>query len=490
MNQQSQGQPGPAQAHNAAPNFMKQQGVRNEAVAGPFTVRDLTVFGATLVLFVASLIPMFAVRYNLWNLGSLFFLGLGVVLPLIVAALFVARRLAPETKVRIGSLSVDQFGSVVASFAVGFFFLSVAGAYTPSLLVALIGSLVLLAATVLARYIPFFAGDFLDRAEVPAHIMARDSAVPVRKPKAPKEAKPAAVKPGGAAAGAVPAGPEARGPEARGAASPGPVSSGPATSGHVSHGHVSHGATAVSQPGQGTAQAGTAGAVIPGATADIPGAAGAAPGTGVWPAGNAASSAAASPETGQAAVVPSAQTRDAAAQPATAAEQTQPNGAPVSPATGAPAAGAEAPATQAAPETAAAPAPEAAGAAGQGDKAARADTAAREAEAARAASATPATAVHPRVDLQEQQRSQEPIGATVDPSSRPEESEQEQVHEAFWFAVAQHRTAVDERTGAPLFGIEPGGWVLALEDRGDEFLVQHTDGRVGVLRDLSNIERG
>ena len=121
---------------------------------------------------------------------------------------------------------------------------------------------------------------------------------------------------------------------------------------------------------------------------------------------------------------------------------------------------------------------------------ATADAAAREAEAARAASATPATAVHPRVDQQEQVRSQEPIGATVDPASRPEESEQEQVHEAFWFAVAQHRTAVDERTGAPLFGIEPGGWVLALEDRGDEFLVQHTDGRVGVLRDLSNIERG
>ncbi len=71
---------------------------------------------------------MFSARYNLWNLGSLFFLGLGIVLPLIVAALFVARRLAPETKVRIGSLSVDQFGSVVASFAVAFFFLSAAGA--------------------------------------------------------------------------------------------------------------------------------------------------------------------------------------------------------------------------------------------------------------------------------------------------------------------------------------------------------------------------
>ena len=95
-----------------------------------------------------------------------------------------------------------------------------------------------------------------------------------------------------------------------------------------------------------------------------------------------------------------------------------------------------------------------------------------------------ATAVHQQV------RREEPIGATVDPASRPEESDEQPVHEAFWFAVAQHRTAVDPRTGAPAFVIEPGGWVLALEDRGYEFLVQHTDGRVGVLRDLSNIERG
>jgi hypothetical protein len=103
---------------------------------------------------------------------------------------------------------------------------------------------------------------------------------------------------------------------------------------------------------------------------------------------------------------------------------------------------------------------------------------------ARQAAAEPAaTAVHQQV------RSAEPIGATVDPASRPEETD-EPVHEAFWFAVAQHRTAVDPQTGAPAFVIEPGGWVLALEDRGHEFLVQHTDGRVGVLHDLSNIERG
>src|SRR6478609_7430859 len=163
----------------------------NEAVAGPFTVRDLTVFGSVLVLFVASLIPMFAVRYNLWNLGSLFFLGLGVLLPVIVTALFVARRVSPGTKIRVGSLSIDQFGSVVASFSLAFFFLATAGAFVPSLLLGLIGALGLFTATVLARLFPSLAGDFLHRAEAPAHIVARDAAQPVRKPRAPKEPKAA-----------------------------------------------------------------------------------------------------------------------------------------------------------------------------------------------------------------------------------------------------------------------------------------------------------
>jgi hypothetical protein len=118
------------------------------------------------------------------------------------------------------------------------------------------------------------------------------------------------------------------------------------------------------------------------------------------------------------------------------------------------------------------------------------DGVATAAASARRPAAEPApTAVHQQVSPQ-QVRNAEPIGATVDPASRPEETDEHPAHEAFWFAVAQHRTAVDPRTGAPAFVIEPGGWVLALEDRGHEFLVQHTDGRVGVLRDLSNIERG
>ena len=61
--------------------------------------------------------------------------------------------------------------------------------------------------------------------------------------------------------------------------------------------------------------------------------------------------------------------------------------------------------------------------------------------------------------------------------------------QAFWFAVPQIRHALDETTGAVAFTLHPGAWILALEDRGHEFLVQDTDGRLGVLRDLAHVER-
>src|SRR6476661_3864339 len=179
MNEQSNGQlhvpsrndatAGPAQTSGQGeqPRFTvdKPNAKNNEAVLGPFTVRDLTVFGSTLVLFIASLIPMFAIRYNLWN------------------------RVSPGTKIRIGSLSVDQFGSVVASFSLAFFFLAAAGAFVPSMLLGLVGALGLFTATVLARLLPVLAGDFLHRPETPAHVVAREAAEPVRKPRAPKAPK-------------------------------------------------------------------------------------------------------------------------------------------------------------------------------------------------------------------------------------------------------------------------------------------------------------
>ncbi|BCW68287.1 hypothetical protein NicSoilB4_30500 [Arthrobacter sp. NicSoilB4] len=442
---QSQGNAGAERptGYGDAPRFTvdkassKPVGKKNEAVLGPFTVRDLTVFGSTLILFVASLIPMFAVRYNLWNLGSLFFLGLGIILPVIVAALFVARRVSPGTKMRVGSLSVDQFGSVVASFAVAFFFLSIAGAFVPSMLLALVGALGLLSATVLGRLIPFFAGDFLDRAEVPAHIVARDAAVPVRKPRAPKAPKAATEEKAPKAAGtsAVAGWAKRMTPGGQSAATE------PAPRGDASFG----------------AAAGAAGAAAASGAAARSAAPTPAPAQQA-PTQSAPTPVVSAPETQAAAVVPAASAPEAPS----AAEQTQ--AAAVVPPAAKSAAGGQAPDAQA--------------------RAASAAEDTRAAEVPAAASHSAPTTVNPQV------RQQEPIGATVDPSSRPEDHEAQPVHEAFWFAVAQPRTAMDEHSGAAAFVIEPGGWVLALEDRGHEFLVQHTDGRVGVLRDLSNIERG
>jgi len=407
----------------------------NQAVLGPFTVRDLAVFAGTVILFVASLLPLFGSRYNLWNLNNLFFLGLGIILPLIAGALFAARRLAPATKIRVGSLSIDQFASVVASFALAFFFLSVAGGYVTSLLVGLIGSLVLFAATVLGRFLPYLSGDFKDRPEVPAHVVAREAAVPARKPRAPKAPKPesgpnqskggfkGAGVFGGAGAGSSAVQPGTASPSP----SPEPVRStqAPATA-------------AVPVATAGASTSGTAGAAVPTSGAGAAGAGAAAART---------------------------------AGPATSAPvSTAPEASDRTPAVDA------GPPTQAADVVRPAPAP-AVEETQYGDvPAANAPQAAWEPPAA--------TAVHQQV------RAEQPIGATVDPANRHDEMDGQPIHEAFWFAVAQHRTAFDPRTGAPAFVIEPGGWVLALEDRGHEFLVQHTDGRLGVLRDLSNIERG
>ena len=300
---QSQGgtaQPGPA-GFGDAPRFTvdKKTAKKNEAVLGPFTIRDLTVFGSTLLLFIASLIPMFSFAYNLWNLGSLFFLGLGIVLPLIVTALFVARRLSPSTKIRIGSLSIDQFASVVASFTLAFFFLAVAGAFVPSMLIALLGALGLFAATVLARWIPFFAGDFLDREETPAHVVAREAVAPVQKPRAPKTPKqPKTAKDSSgtdaskaAASGAAVSGAAASGAAASGATASGaaagwakrPTTGGPVTGGQTAAGPATGGQAAAQAatspavpsagvPTAGAPSAGAASVAAPGAAA--PGGAG------------------------------------------------------------------------------------------------------------------------------------------------------------------------------------------------------------------------
>ncbi|WAH95778.1 hypothetical protein [Arthrobacter sp. MMS18-M83] len=406
MNQTSQGPKYGALAPGSAPEAATGAGApepgrktspKYQAVLGPFTTRDVTVFGSTLLMFVGSLLPMFGGRYNLWNLDNLFFLALGIILPLVVTALFVARRLQPGNVVRIGSLSIDQFASVVASFAVTMFFLATAGAFTVFALVGLIGSVGFLAATVLAPHLPALREDFKDRAEQPAHVVAREAAIPTRKPIAPKPVVPK---------------PDAS-PEASARATPEPVASAAVRS------EPEKRAPETSAPWAPAAAAPTSfGPADPGSSDTVPSSPAATESADVAPA---------APAAGDAAVVP--------------AEPARPIGT----------------ATQHIGTVKTA---------GMGNQ---------------------PSSEQPNL---EQTRAHQIIGATVDPATRRDEEEHGSGYEAFWFAVAHPRTVVDEHTGIPVFTIEPGTWVLALEDRGQEFLVQDTDGKVGILRDLSHIERG
>ncbi len=357
----------------------------SQAVLGPLTLRDVVALGSVVVIFIGSVLPLFRTDYylNLWNGFSLFFLGIGVVLPLLTGVLFLSRRLSTGVKTRIGSLSVDQFGSVVASFATAFFFLYTVSDFRWAFLIGLIGSLGLLASTVVAPWLPFFAADFAHRPESPAHPVARDAVPAVAKPAV---AKPVVAKPETAksvVAKSVPSTPDAASPDADLSASYEPA------------------------PRSVTAEA--AGQPIPGSS---------------QPAGSSA--------------LPSNAVGQDAAEHSVPVQHTAETAAPA-----------------------------------------------------------PRTTLNPAVDTHAR-AVPESIGATVDPGTRqgPDRSHDaghreggKAVYDAFWFAVDRKRPVFDEKTGAFLYNVEPGSWILALRDRGHDFLVQNTEGRAGVLRDLSNIER-
>lgn len=413
----------------------------SNAAVGPLTIRDLAVLGSVLIIFVASVVPIvqtLAGGLNLWNTGGLFYLAIGVILPLVVGGLFLARRLSPSTKVRIGSLSTDQFASVVASFATFFFFTGTVTNFGVAYLVGLIGSLLLLASTACAQWIPALASDFAGRTEAPAHLVARDAVPAVKRPSAPK--------PVAGQAGAKPAG--HKGGFGKGAS-------------------FGSGSQGVDVPASGSAVAG----------APIAGADGAA-GAGAPAAWGTPQSSVAHTSAGQ--IFTPAKDSSPAAQTASSVA-----GAVASPAASNTLAF---PVTGIAPENAERlPAPSAPKVS---DDAAAPSSAS--AEAARPAEATAAvvpsdddnaTTLNPQV-APAAEPVKESIGATVNPQAAAPVST-----EPFWFAVDRPQNVIDEHTRQFMFKLTPGAWILALEDRGNSFVVQDSHGKTGVLLDLVGIER-
>lgn len=503
------------------------------ALVGPFTLRDVIVAVSVALLFLASVLPTAVVRgigLNLWNSAGLFQLGLSILLPAAVLVLFVIRRVAPRTKLRIGSLSVDQFASVTASFATAFYFLVMVNVFSIGAAVGFLGSLGLLASTVFAPWIPQLAADFAGRQEIPAHPVARD-AVPAQ----PKAARPAAAAPqpkapeagtadaavqpaaAGAAAGTQPSGP-VQGKEVRtGATAASTAAAAPAAAAAAPSGAGAGKAAApAAAAGKGARKpAGKAAAAASSATAGDEVAPGAADGEAMGipvtehaPAGTAGTAEPkAGGQSGAGPVRTAGSARPEAAgktsRPGTAGQPVSAQKAPAGQAAGSPqtagtvqgaAAAGAAQAGQVQQAATAAAAPSAAGqdrapANGQARGANRqaahgAEGGAAGAGAAGGGAAGGSNGATVALDTVSERRD-EPISATRENTAEAEET----VYEAFWFAVGRTRPVFDENTGAPIFTLEPGAWILALQDRGDEFLVQHTDGRVGVLRDLTNIER-
>src|SRR5690606_34785709 len=84
---------------------------------------DVGYLASAIVVMVGSLVPLLTVRWgvNLWGVYNLFFIGIGVLLPLAAAGFLLARAASGNATraagPRLGSLSTEQFSHVAAWLA-------------------------------------------------------------------------------------------------------------------------------------------------------------------------------------------------------------------------------------------------------------------------------------------------------------------------------------------------------------------------------------
>ncbi|THJ68419.1 hypothetical protein E8P82_00415 [Arthrobacter echini] len=409
----------------------------SKALLGPFTLREVVFGGGVLLVFIGTLLPFIngVLGYvNFWNTVPLFFVGIGILVPVAACALLAARRMG-KSGLRVGSLSVDQFASVAAVLAAAFFFLQTATLFGPGPLVALIGSLALLAATIFGPFLPVIRNDFLERPEVPAHRLAR----PITQAR-PRPAKPSLESSAPSAEPVIDASPEFFSTSSA-VRDSGATVSGPRPDVE----RINPAAAPVHQNGAGLYGAAGAGAVGAGeATAGQ---------SGIDPdeaGGYRASDYQASDyQDGTEPSDGSVRSRADGAHAVTSRSQQDDDDVSL--------------ADERTADTSTTGA---------------SSSSSEEAPAARQAAGDATDAPARRTERRET--------ITATRSAQDEEP----VVEAFWFAVGSPRPVVDEQSGQELFVLEPGDWEVGIEDRGSEFLVQDKrSGMVGILQDLRNIER-
>ncbi|GAA5204476.1 hypothetical protein [Microbacterium jejuense] len=169
---------------------------------GPFSIREVSLAGVWLIAFIASFFPVYGEigsGITVWGSGIDWLLTIGV--PTVAVFLIVLRRLSPQGIRRVGSLGIDQFASVAFSVATilwlaiiwNSFVTFLGGRIFAGTWVVWVAFVMMLAGvflTVLAPFIPPFAEDFVGRAEVPAHRVARAPRAVSPRPVAPAPAAP------------------------------------------------------------------------------------------------------------------------------------------------------------------------------------------------------------------------------------------------------------------------------------------------------------
>lgn len=393
---------------------------------------DVGYFASTLVVLAGSLVPLITVRWgvNLWGVYNLFFIGIGVLLPLIAAGFLLTRaasgasaRDVRDAGPRLGSLSTEQFAHVAAWLALAFYFITFATTLDPVLLIGLAGGLGLVVTSPLRALVAPLVTGSAGRAR------------------------------------------SAGSPAARAGSSPGQSSA------HTPAGTADILPTPAPAPGAGEAQDPSgpdADVWDTSAEPDTRGAGDAAFAAGAAGREDATSTEAEgfpSPAYGQTATAESLKEFRASAETGGREDgpaDGRPTGAEIDEELGM---------TRVRPRST--------------DEAAASATAAF---GAPAVDTTEATDSPQDTGTASETDSTGAIGAAASEPPTPRGTEPAE-YEAFWFAVGTRRSAVGPEDGHPVFELEPGGWILALEDRGQEFLVQNTDGRTGVLRDLTDIER-
>ena len=150
---------------------------------GPFSLREVILAGVWLVAFVVSFFSTSTFGFSsVWTRGIDWILPIGV--PTVAVFLVVLRRLSPSGIRRVGSLGIDQFASVAFSVAAVLWLgqiwsqisVTIAGGPWVTSWVIWVEFILMLAGvvlTVFAPVIPGLADDFRERAEIPAHRVAR-----------------------------------------------------------------------------------------------------------------------------------------------------------------------------------------------------------------------------------------------------------------------------------------------------------------------------